>query len=135
MDYQIFMLGIIFAVIGWLLDRKDKKQGEEIKVLRDKHDEDILVLKTETKNTISSMKLECTTDVNKLYQLHHDNERKLAEHQLEIAKNHYPKQELDHRFSQLDTTIKDGFKSLSGDFKEMTKVLHDHMNSSHHNGQ
>ena len=74
-------------------------------------------------------------DIAQLYALHHDNEKQLADHRLKIAENHYPKPEVDNRFMQLETTIKDGFRSLSTDFKEMTKALHDHLSSSHHSGQ
>lgn len=74
-------------------------------------------------------------DIAQLYALHHGNEKQLADHRLKIAETHYPKPEVDNRFMQLETTIKDGFRSLSTDFKEMTKALHDHLNSVHHNGQ
>lgn len=96
----VFVLGIIFSVIGWLLSNKDKKQGEEIA---------------------------------KLFVLHDDDSKELMRLQLEIARNHYPKSELDVRFAQLDATIKEGFKDLGSDIKEMTKALHDHL-KEHHTG-
>lgn len=73
-------------------------------------------------------------DIGELYRLHHADELKLHELQLELAKNHYPKHELDQRFAQLDATLKGGFKDLGVELKEVVKVLHDHM-QQHHTGQ
>lgn len=71
------------------------------------------------------------SEINNLYKLHHEDENKLHELELEIARNHYPKHELDARFSQLDATIRSGFSALSGDIKEMTKALQDHLQRHH----
>ena len=73
-------------------------------------------------------------DISKLYELHHADENKLHDFELEIARNHYPKNELDTRFAQLDATLKEGFKSLGADFKEMAKVLQDHLQQQHKRG-
>ena len=108
-SYLVFGLGIIFGVIGWLLTNKDKKQGEEIAELKRQHKD----------------------DVDTLYKLHHADAAKLQEFELEIARNHYPKPELDQRFSQLDATIKDGFRGLGMDIKEMTRALQKHLEEKH----
>ena len=75
-------------------------------------------------------------DIETLFALHQKDVEKLAAFELEIAKNHYPKPELDQRFTQLDATIRGGFTTLSADVKEMTKALHDHMREhTIHGGQ
>lgn len=75
-------------------------------------------------------------EITKLFALHEADSRELMQLRLEIARNHYPKSELDVRFAQLDATIKEGFKDLGTDIKEMTKALHDHLKEHHErNGQ
>jgi hypothetical protein len=98
-------LGVVFTVLWYLLRQKDAKQGEEIAEIRRQHKDDI----------------------DQLYKLHHKDVEKLAQLELEIAKNHYPKNELDKRFEQLDATIKYGFKSLGDDIREMTSALNEHL--------
>lgn len=104
-------LGAVFSVLWYLLRQKDAKQGDEIAEIRRSHKDDI----------------------DTLYKLHHKDAERLTAFELEIAKNHYPKGDLDKRFEQLDITIKAGFTSLGGDIKEMTKALHDHL-KEHHTG-
>lgn len=70
-------------------------------------------------------------DITHLYKLHHDDEAKLHCLELELARNHYPKNELDTRFAQLDATLKTGFSDLRADFKELTKALQDHLQKQH----
>lgn len=72
-------------------------------------------------------------DIESLYRMHHEDASKLAVLELEIAKNHYPKHELDERFKQIDTTLKEGFRDLSSDIKHMTKALNDHLQEGRNN--
>ena len=111
---------ILLLVIAYLLSRRDRKQEEEMQAL-----------KVACTDQITALKVEYSQDFTNLYTLHHTNEAKLSAYQLKIAENHYPKPELDQRFMQLDTTIKDGFKELGSDFKDLTRVLHNHMNAAH----
>lgn len=71
-------------------------------------------------------------DIDTLYSLCHAQQKELSEHKLKIAENHYPKHELDQRFQQLNITLAEGFRGLSSDVKEMTKMMHDHLRE-HHN--
>lgn len=73
-------------------------------------------------------------EITKLFALHDEDSKELMQLRLEIARNHYPKSELDVRFAQLDATIKEGFKDLGTDIKEMTKALHDHLKERHTGG-
>lgn len=105
MEWIFGGISLLFGVIGYLLSLKDKRQGEEI----------------------MEMKTNYKADFENLYRLHHEDEEKLAEYKLVIAQNHYTQPQVDFRFQQLDNTMKDGFKELSVDLKEMTKMLTDHM--------
>lgn len=98
----LFVFGIVFSIIGWLLSNKDKRQGEEIA---------------------------------KLFLLHDEDSKELRRLEREIDKDHYPKSELDIRFDKFDASVKEGFKSLSADIKELTKTLHDHVKEHRANEQ
>jgi hypothetical protein len=74
-------------------------------------------------------------EIKSLFAMHHQDVAKLNLLELEIAKNHYPKSELDIRFQQLDTTIKEGFRELSTDIKDMTRALNAHLQEHHKGGQ
>jgi hypothetical protein len=113
MSTELLVLAVsgVFAVLWYLLRQKDAKQGQEIAEIRKMHKDDVEIL----------------------YKLHHKDVDRLTAFELEIAKNHYPKNDLDRRFEQLDKSIKDGFTELGGDIKEMTKALHDHL-KDHHTG-
>jgi hypothetical protein len=113
-------IGIAFSIIGWLLANKDKKQGEELTAettAREKSDADI------------------ERNVELLFKLLHGLDKELSEFKLEIAKNHYPKHELDQRFAELNLSIKEGFGTLSSELKEMNKSLHSHFKEHHSGGQ
>lgn len=113
-------IGVAFSIIGRLLANKDKKQGEEIKAetaMREKGDDAI------------------KANVELLFKLYHGLEKDLSAFELEIAKNHYPKHELDQRFAELNLSIKEGFGALSGELKEMNKSLHSHFKEHHSGGQ
>jgi hypothetical protein len=113
-------IGVAFSIIGWLLANKDKKQSEEIKAesVSRKEDDDAI-----------------ETNVDLLFKLYHELEKDLSAFKLEIAKNHYPKHELDQRFAELNLSIKEGFGALSGELKEMNKSLHNHFDKHHSGGQ
>lgn len=62
-----------------------------------------------------------------LFKKHDDDAKALADLKLEIAKEHYLKHELDQRFQQLDATFREGFHGLRAEFKELARVLIDHV--------
>lgn len=108
----LILAGCVVGVLGYLLKQRDDKQAEELKAGKAAHDKHVEDVK------------KGFTD---LYKLHADDVAKLAALEVEIAKNHYPKPELDERFRQLDTTIKEGFRDLGNDIREMTKALQSHL--------
>ena len=40
----LFVMTLVFGVLGWLLSNKDAKQADELKLLFKKHDEDVAEL-------------------------------------------------------------------------------------------
>ena len=115
------IISSILGALAWLWVWKDRKRAEEIK---------------DDKLTAEKGRNELKKEIDLLFKLHHNDEKELNNLALEIAKNHYPKNELDVRFQQLDSTLKEGFHSLSDDVKEMTKALMQHMSDEHnHRGK
>ena len=47
--------------------------------------------------------------------------------QRQIDKEHYIKPELDARFQSLETTFRQGFEGLRAEFKELSRVLLEHI--------
>lgn len=116
-DYILAGLGVLVAVIGYLLAKRDDKRQEEIKAnaaavekLRDTHQQEI----------------------NELFRLRHIDVVALADYKTSIATNHYTGPELDTKFAQLNGTMEKGFSTLGEDLREMTRALTDHLNKSHH---
>lgn len=70
-------------------------------------------------------------EMEKLYGLYHKLKDDAATFQLKVAENHYPKNELDKRFDQLNHTITVGFSELSREIREMNKTMHDHFTDHH----
>lgn len=97
----LFVLGVIFAIIGWLLRNKDAAQEEKIK------DQAALI--------------------QTLFLKHDEDARRLDDLKLEIARKHYVKDELDMRFDRLETTTRIGFDKLTAEFKELARALLDHI--------
>ena len=82
-----------FGILGYLLQQKDAKQEEAIKLLWDKHDVDA---------------------------------KELELLKLQIASQHYVKSELDIKFDRMDNTMKEGFKSIGEEIKELSSTLLNH---------
>lgn len=53
--------------------------------------------------------------------------KSIADFRIEIAKEHYPKPELDFRFSQIDLSIRNGFHEMANKFDDLAKALTNHM--------
>lgn len=105
MEWAFGGVSLLFGVIGYLLSQKDKRQGEEI----------------------AEIKATCRADIENLYRLHHADHEKLSEYKLLVAQNHYTQPQIDFKFQQLDNTMREGFRILSADLKEMTRTLTEHM--------
>ena len=108
----LFMLGVIFSIISWLLQQKDKAQEEKITALAKKHLEDM-----------------CQRDekITLLFLKHDTDEKALHDLALQIAKNHYERNELDRKFDRLDQTFKEGFTLLGDKLDKMNSALLTHL--------
>ena len=80
----------VAVVLWWLLRNKDARQEDAIKLLFEKHDEDV---------------------------------RRLDSFQLEIARQHYIKPELDAKFDKLESAVKEGMDSLGKKFDRLSECL------------
>ena len=68
----------------------------------------------------STGKFSTVEQANKLFELHDQDAIALTEVKMTLAGKHYERTELDIKFDKLDQTIKNGFRELSTDLKEMT---------------
>jgi hypothetical protein len=62
-----------------------------------------------------------------LFKKHDEDAAALASLRIEIAKEHYLKHELDSRFQQLDATFREGFNGLRAEFKDLARILIEHV--------
>lgn len=95
------IIGIVVGVISYLLSKTDKAQEDKIAAQQE--------------------------SIALLWRKHDDDAAALAALRLEIAKEHYLKHELDARFQQLDSTFREGFNGLRTEFKELARILIDHV--------
>jgi hypothetical protein len=96
------ILGILIVpAIGYLLNKKDSAQEEDIKDLKK------------------------TAEL--LFKKHDEDAANLASLQLQIAKEHYLKHELDARFTSLEDAFRDGMQELGRKFDKLTDILVDHV--------
>jgi hypothetical protein len=58
-----------------------------------------------------------------LFTKHDSNEKKIDAFQLEVAKMHYVKPELDAKFDRLEVSIKEGMHELGTKFDKLSDVL------------
>jgi hypothetical protein len=96
------ILGVLIVpAIGYLLNKKDSAQEKEI---------------DELKKTSAL-----------LFKKHDDDVAALTSLQLQIAKEHYLKHELDARFASLENAFRDGMQELGRKFDKLTDILVDHV--------
>ena len=105
----ISVLGILIVpAFAYLLNKKDSSQEQQLTALKDLNE-----------------KLQKQIDL--LFKKHDDDVAALNSLQLQIAKEHYLKHELDQRFQSLETTFRQGFDGLSTEFKELSRILIAHV--------
>lgn len=104
-ELAVFIFGMFFAVIGYLLHARDEKQERD-------HAADISALH----KSIDLLFLKHDTDVAALQELR---ER--------IAGRHYERGELDQKFEKLETAFKSGFSELGSKFDHLSNVLISHL--------
>lgn len=62
-----------------------------------------------------------------LFVKHDEDAQRLRDLELDIAKKHYVKEELDRMFDRLEVTFKQGFASLGGKLDDMNRALTNHL--------
>lgn len=99
---------LIVPAFAYLLNKKDAAQEKEIDALRE------LIAATQAQIAL-------------LFKKHDDDVAALQSLQLQIAKEHYLKHELDQRFMSLEAAFKDGMRDLGHKFDKLTDILVDHI--------
>ncbi len=61
--------------------------------------------------------------IETLFRKHDEDARRLDDFQLEIAKHHYVKPELDAKFEHLEISIREGMSDLGKKFDRLSEVL------------
>jgi len=67
-------------------------------------------------------------EIRDLYEKHSRDVDRLQALELEIAKKHYERPELDSKFDRLEQSIREGLRELSGKFDKLAEVLALHKN-------
>ena len=120
----LFILSGIFTILWYLLRQKDETQARQLVALDSQHRLDMANKQEQ---------------IDLLFEKHDMDVEKLVLLDKVIAKNYYERKELDDRFIRLESTIKDGFKDLGVEIKEMTKAFRDglkeHIQESHNKQQ
>lgn len=93
LEIGLFVVGLVFSVIGWLLKNKDDAQAHQISLLFVKHDADA---------------------------------QALQDLRVQLAREHYQKNELDARFDKLEAAFKAGFNDLGSKFDRLSEALLNH---------
>jgi hypothetical protein len=99
------VLACVIAVLWYLLRQKDSKQEKDFDEFKKKHEEDIKLL----------------------WEKHEQDANALVQVQLQLAGNHYQRDELDRRFDKLEHAIKSGFEFLGREIKGLTNSLLSHI--------
>ena len=111
-EIGLFLLGSIFSVIGYLLRQKDNEQGKQIQAVKE-----------ESANRDAKQ----DTQIALLFTKHDDDVAALQELRVQIARDHYQKEELDARFTRLEAAFQKGFDDLGKKFDRLSDALLQHM--------
>lgn len=111
-EIGLFLLGSIFSVIGYLLRQKDNEQGKQIQAVKE-----------ESANRDAKQ----DTQIALLFTKHDADVAALQELRLQIARDHYHKEELDARFTRLEAAFQKGFDDLGKKFDRLSDALLQHM--------
>lgn len=68
--------------------------------------------------------------IDLLFELHDKDVHRLQNLELDIAKKHYVKDELNIMFDRMERTFSQGFESLGKKFDDLNKTLTEHMRES-----
>jgi hypothetical protein len=104
----LFLLNGIFAVIWFLLRKKDDAQEKHI------CDQDV---------RINELSVKLDQQVALLFEKHDRDVERLVDFKLKIAEEHYLKPELDTKFEKLELSFRDGFKDMGLKFDNLANAL------------
>lgn len=93
----VALVGVVLGVIAYLLDRKDRQQERALD--------------------------EQKQQIELLFKKHDEDAKRLQEVELDIAKRHYVKEELDSKFERLEAAIKSTMTELGGKFDKLADIL------------
>ena len=66
--------------------------------------------------------------ISDLYTVHREDADRLTALQIQIASNHYQKNELDHKIEKLEQSINVGFDKLGNELKDLAAAVNDRRN-------
>lgn len=112
LEIGLFLIGIVFSIIGYFLRQKDAEQGKLIEQVR---------------ADCSARDAKQDSNIALLFSKHDADVTALQELRLQIARDHYQKEELDARFSRLEAAFQRGFDDLGKKFDRLSDVLMRHM--------
>ena len=100
------------GIVGWLLKHEVAQNEKQMLTQKREHDKQL----HDQQEQIKLLFEKHDADVNRLVDL-----------ELNLAKNHSPKQELDVRFDKLEKTLSHAFDSLGSKFDKLSSLLSDHI--------
>jgi len=125
MDNQTWfvLLGILVAVIGYLLARKDEQQGKEIVAIKEHCAAEIKALEERHRQELASV----NEQLRDLFKMHHADVAKLHELELSIADNHYKRTELDAWRAEFGQAVKEIGRSISDQLDKLNENFSQHL--------
>lgn len=112
LEIGLFILSVVFSIIGYFLRQKDAEQGKLIEQVR---------------TDCSTRDAKQDSSIALLFAKHDADVTALQELRLQIARDHYQKEELDARFSRLEAAFQKGFDDLGKKFDRLSDALMQHM--------
>lgn len=91
------VFGGIASVVWWLLRQKDEAQAKQIEVQEG--------------------------NIETLFRKHDEDAKRLQDLELEIAKNHYLKNELDAKFDRMEAAFREGLGQLGAKFDKLADAI------------
>lgn len=112
LEIGLFILSVVFSIIGYFLRQKDTEQGKLIEQVR---------------TDCSTRDAKQDSNIALLFSKHDADVSALQDLRLQIARDHYQKEELDARFTRLEAAFQKGFDDLGKKFDRLSDALMQHM--------